>query len=78
MKAKNSTQKTLSLLLSGKSAAAKKFAGKHVLAIKDKVIPLKKGEEGWKDFVRLKKKYGQSPIVIFIPRQDVSYILIIC
>ena len=75
MKAKNSTQKTLSLLLSGKGAAAKKFAGKHVLAIKDKIIPLKNGEEGWKDFIKLEKKYGQPPVVIFVPRQDISYVL---
>ena len=78
MKIKNPTQKTLSLLLSGKSATSKRFAGKHVLVVENKVIPLKKGEEGWKDFVRLEKKYGQPPIVIFVPRQDISYILIIC
>ncbi|HCG77180.1 MAG: hypothetical protein COZ37_01775 [bacterium (Candidatus Ratteibacteria) CG_4_10_14_3_um_filter_41_18] len=74
MKARNSTQKTLLLLLSGKSSAAKRFAGKHVLVVEDKVVPLKKGEEGWKDFMRLEKKYGQPPIVVFVPRQDISYI----
>ena len=74
---KDLTQKTLHLLLSGKSSIAKKFAGKHVLVIKDKVILLKKGEEGWKDFVKLEEKYGQPPIVTFIPRQDISYILTI-
>jgi hypothetical protein len=73
---KNSlTQKTLALLLSGKSRVAKKFAGKHVLVVGKEVVPLKKGENGWKDFVRLEKKYGHSPVVVFVPRPDISYIL---
>jgi hypothetical protein len=73
------TQKTLSLLLSGKSKEAKKYAGKHVLVVKDKVIPLKDKEEDiWKDIERLKKKYGEMPIISFVPRHDISYILIIC
>ncbi len=74
MKVKNFTEKTLSLLLSGETTAAKRFAGKHVLVVEDKVIPLKNGEEGWKDFVRLEKKYGQPPVVIFVPRQDIFYV----
>jgi hypothetical protein len=75
MKKYVSTQKTLAVLLSGKSPAAKKFAGKHVIIIKDIIVPLKKGEDGWKDFMKLEKKWGQSPVITFVPRQDISYIL---
>ena len=79
MKQKKSlTQKTLSLLLSGKSKAAKKYAGKHVMVVKDKVVPLKeKREDIWKDIERLKKKHNETPTITFIPRQDISYILLI-
>ena len=76
MKEKSLTQKTLSLLLSGKSRIAKKYAGKHVLVVRNKVIPLKEGhEEIWRDIDRLKKQYGEMPVVTFVPRQDISYIL---
>lgn len=76
MKNNSLTQKTLSLLLSAKSKAARKYAGKHVLVVKDKVIPLKdKHEEMWQDIERLKKKYGEMPIITFVPRPDLSYIL---
>ncbi|MEW6040478.1 MAG: DUF5678 domain-containing protein [Elusimicrobiota bacterium] len=70
------TRKTLSVLLSGRSRLARRFAGKHVLVVKNRVIPLKEKEEDiWKDIEMLKKKYGEMPIVTFIPRQDISYIL---
>ena len=70
------TQKTLLLLLSGKSKEAKKYAGKHVLVVKDRVVPLKeKEEEIWKDIEQLKKKYGEMPMITFVPRHDISYIL---
>ena len=73
------TQKTLSLLLSGKTKLAKRYAGKHVLVVKNKVLPLQeKEEEIWKDIERLKKKYGEMPTITFVPRHDISYILIIC
>lgn len=76
---KSETQKTLSLLLSGKGKEAKKYAGKHVLVIKNKVVPLKEKEEDiWKDIERLKKRYGEIPTITFVPRHDISYILIIC
>ncbi len=71
-----SYEKTLHLLLSGKHPKAKKFAGKHVLVIADEVVPLKKGEAGVKDVERLEKQYGKSPTIVFVPRTDVSYILI--
>lgn len=73
------TQKTLSLLLAGKTKEAKKYAGKHVLVVKNKVVPLKERKEDiWKDIDKLKKKYGEIPTITFVPRQDISYILIIC
>lgn len=73
----NLTQKTLSLLLSGKSRISKKYAGKHVLVVKNKIVPLKEREkEIWEDIEALEKKYGETPIITFIPRQDISYILI--
>jgi len=71
-----SYEKTLYLLLSGKHPKAKKFAGQHVLVISDEIIPLKKGEGAIKDIERLEKKYGRAPTIIFVPRPDVSYILI--
>lgn len=71
-----SFEKTLHLLLAGKHPKAKKFAGQHVLVIADEIIPLKKGEEGLKDIERLEKKYSKSPTIVFVPRPDVSYILI--
>ena len=74
----NLTQKTLSLLLSGKSKAAKQYAGKHVLVVGKKIIPLKeKSEDIWKDIESLKKKYKEMPTITFVPRQDISYILLI-
>ncbi|MBI4648937.1 MAG: hypothetical protein HY738_20700, partial [Bacteroidia bacterium] len=55
------TQKTLILLLSGKSTLSKRYAGKHVLVIKSKIFPLKDGEDAIKDFEKLKKQYNASP-----------------
>lgn len=75
---KLSSSKTLSLLLSGKHPKAKKYAGHHVLVIENQIIPLKEGQEGIRDIDRLEKKYGKTPIIAFVPRQDVSYILLIC
>ena len=75
---KQSSRKTLSLLLSGKHPKAKKYAGHHVLVIEDQIVPLKEGQEGLKDIDRLEKKYGKTPIIAFVPRQDVSYILLVC
>ena len=70
-----STQSTLSLLLSGKGHAAKKYAGKHVLVVRNTVHPLRAGEEGRRSWKKLKERYREAPIVVFVPRQDVSYIL---
>lgn len=70
------TKQTLNLLLSGRGKLSKEFAGKHVWVVKDKVLPLRKGEEGREDFRRLKKEYDQAPVLTFVPRPGISYILI--
>jgi len=71
----SSTEKVLQSLLSGKHTKSKEYAGKHVMVVGNKVVPLKKGEAGLADFKKLKEKYGTSPILTFVPRQDISYIL---
>lgn len=71
-------EKTLNLLLSGKHPKSKKFAGHHVLVIKDEVFPLRDGEKANEDMDRLEKKHGRSPIIAFVPRQDITYILFSC
>ncbi|MBI2611855.1 hypothetical protein HYW54_03875 [Candidatus Gottesmanbacteria bacterium] len=68
-------EKILNLLLSGKHPKAKKYAGHHVLVIDDKIFPLKEGKEAAQDIKELKKRYGRSPIITFVPRQDITYIL---
>lgn len=74
-KVNNITQKTLTVLLSGKSKKYAKYAGKHVMVVENKVIPLAEGEKALQDFKLLKKQYGRSPVVTFVPRSDISYIL---
>lgn len=71
------TEKTIHLLLSGKSKLSKKYAGKHVMVIGNKIVPLKEKEEGWQDFIKLEKKYGQAPVIVFVPRPDIAYILLV-
>ena len=73
---KDLTQKNLTLLLSGRHPQSKKYAGRHVLVIEDKIIPLREGEKGVKDLEKLEKKYGKPPVLTFVPRLDISYILI--
>lgn len=75
---KFSEEKILNLLLSGRHPKAKKYAGHHVLVIKDEIVPLREGKETLEDIKRLEKKYGQTPMIVFVPRQDISYILILC
>lgn len=75
---KQSSKKTLNLLLSGKHPKAKKYAGHHVLVVDNHIVPLKEGQEGLADIERLEKKYGKTPTIVFVPRQDVSYILSQC
>lgn len=72
-----STEKVLQALLSGKHSKAKEYAGKHVMVVGNRVVPLKKGASGLTDFKRLKKEYGAPPVLTFVPRQDISYILVL-
>jgi len=78
MKAKDSTQKNLNLLLAGKHRLAKKYAGKHVMVLENEIIPLKENKETLKDMEKLEKKYGRTPTLVFVPRPDISYILVLC
>lgn len=78
MKIKDQTQMNLTLLLSGKHPQAKKYAGKHVMVIENEVVPLKEGKEALEDMEKLEKKYGRLPTLVFVPRPDISYILILC
>lgn len=73
-----SSKKIINLLLSGRHPKAKKYAGHHVLVIGDKIVPLKEGSAGIRDIDRLEKKYGKTPTLVFVPRQDISYILMVC
>jgi hypothetical protein len=76
-KLSQSTEKILNALLSGRHPEAKKYAGKHVMVIGNKVIPLKEGKDGLADFKKLKEKYGEPPVLAFVPRQDITYILVL-
>jgi hypothetical protein len=78
MKHKISTQKTLTLLLSGKHPKARKYAGRHVLVVDKEIVPLKKAQESVKEIEKLEKKHGSTPTLVFVPRQDISYIFITC
>lgn len=78
MKTRDRTQINLTLLLSGKHPQAKEYAGKHVMVIENEVIPLKEGREVFKDMEKLEKKYGRLPTLVFVPRPDISYILVLC
>lgn len=74
---KKQTDKTLNLLLSGKHPSIKKYAGKQVFVIQDKVLPIKTGTKGLEEFKKLKEKYGESPVVTFVPDPSVTYILVV-
>lgn len=75
---KQPEEKMLSLLLSGKHPKAKRYAGHHVLVVGDRIVPLKEGKDAIGDIDRLEKKYGRTPTLVFVPRQDISYILVLC
>lgn len=71
------TERTLLSLLSGKDKHAKKYAGKHVLVVKNRIIFLKDKEEDiWSDIEKLRSEYGEMPVLTFVPRHDISYILL--
>ena len=69
------TNTTINLLLSGKGSSAKKFAGKHVYVIKDKVFPLRGGKVGVREFVKMEEKYGAPGTLLFVPEPHTTYIL---
>jgi hypothetical protein len=76
VKKKSLTQRTLSLLLTGRGPKARRYAGKHVLVVSDEVVPLRKRREDiWRDIEALNRKYGEMPVVAFVPRPGLSYIL---
>ena len=70
------TEQTLHALLSGRHPLIKKYAGKQVFVIENEIMPLATGKKGMADFKHLKKKYGTSPILTFIPQPGISYILL--
>lgn len=68
----------ISDLLSGHGAVYRKYRGHHVLVAGHRVVPLRKGKAGLKDFQKLSNHFKKPPIVVFVPREDVSYILNLC
>lgn len=74
---KKQTDETLSLLLSGKHPSIKKYVGRQVFVVKDKVLPIKTGKKGLEEFKKLKEKYGESPVATFVPDPAVTYILVL-
>ncbi len=74
---KKKTDKIVHLLLSGRHPFAKKYAGKQVFVVQDEIVPLKEGSKGLEDFRRLKEKYGESPVLTFVPKPGATYILIL-
>lgn len=71
------TDKTLQGLLSGTHPLAKRYGGKQVFVIDDKIIVVKKGRKALSEFKQLKKKYGRAPVVTFVPEPGASYILLL-
>ncbi|KKT34517.1 MAG: hypothetical protein UW24_C0028G0006 [Parcubacteria group bacterium GW2011_GWA2_44_12] len=69
------TQKTLSLLHAGKLEGVERYAGKHVYVAGDTVIPLQSGKRTKAQLSKLIKTYGRIPVITFVPRQGMSYIL---
>lgn len=76
-KLKQTTEKTLNALLSGVHPLVKKYGGRQVFVVEDKVVPLGTGQKALAGFKRLKAKYGKSPVLVFVPRPGASYILVI-
>lgn len=70
------TEKTIHMLHRGTYPSIKRFAGKHVFVIGNEVVPIKSGKKGLDDFNRLTKKYGESPILVFVEKPGVTYILV--
>lgn len=48
------------MLFSGRGKVAKAFAGKHVLVVKDKIVPMKDNyEQFWQDMKQLEKNMAR-------------------
>ncbi|MBI2346399.1 MAG: hypothetical protein HYV03_05870 [Deltaproteobacteria bacterium] len=65
-------------LLTGHGAMHRKYRGRHVMVAGEKVVPLRRGRSGVKDFQGLTKQFGKPPLLLFVPRDDVTYILWLC
>ena len=58
-----------------KGRAARKYAGKHVPVVGDRVVPLKpQAKAVWRDIEQLEQKYGETPVVTFVPCPNLTYI----
>ena len=74
IKSKTTTKKNLSLLLSGKHRQSKKYEGKHVFVVKDKITPLEEGKNSLSTFKKLKEKYKEKPTLVFVPRNETMFL----
>jgi len=71
-------KKTITQLLSGHGPLYKKYKGHHVLIAGERIVPLKRGKMGLRDFRKLTQEFGKQPLVLFVPRDDITYILNLC
>ncbi len=71
---KDLTEKTLHSLLSGSHPLAKKYAGKQVFVVDKEIIPIGK-TQSLSDFKQLKIKHGKSPVAVFVPQPEASYMM---
>lgn len=69
------TQKTLNKLLSGKHPDYEKFKGKHVMIVQKEIALLPRSKKAREKLEELEEKYGERPVISFVPRDDTSYIL---
>ena len=75
LKVNNYIEATRKLMGRGVQDVVDEVRGKHVMIVDDTIVPLKEGREARDQFTNLKEKFGQSPILMFVPRKDISYIL---
>ena len=68
-------QDVVQALLRGSHPQSKKYQGKHVMVVNDKIVALGEGEKAVKDYQRLAKRYGQAPRLTFVPKHDSLYVL---
>ena len=72
------TRDLVNQLLSGHGAAYRRYRGHHVLVAGKRVVPLRRGKAGLQAFQKLTRETGKPPVVVFVPREDVTYILSLC